>query len=137
MELYGVRDSKHKILDDARRRIIRHLGQRFEGREWEEILLYVMASNRDLFGSTMMKFREKQMLKKFLSVIEIPPLGYLDFELRLDLEFYARFLALYISKLKRDWVKKDEDFSGRGPKKYYAECWTKRTLKTDANTRKI
>jgi hypothetical protein len=54
----------------------------------------------------------------------------------LDLEFYARFLALYISKLKRDWVKKDEDFSCRGPKKYYDECWTKRTLKTDAKYKK-
>jgi hypothetical protein len=45
----------------------------------------------------MMRYNKKQLLKKFLQVIEIPPLGHLDFELKLDLEFYEPFLAIYVS----------------------------------------
>jgi hypothetical protein len=95
-----------------------------------------MASNSDLFGTGMMRFSEKQMLKKILDVIEIPSLWHLDFELKLDMEFYARFLALYVAKIKRDWVRIDEEFSGKGPKKYFGEFWTKRVLKIDANYRR-
>jgi hypothetical protein len=54
--------------------IIRNLGLGFQGKEWEETLLYAMASNSDLFGTVMMRFSEKPMLKKFLDVIQIPPL---------------------------------------------------------------
>jgi hypothetical protein len=60
---------------------------RFEGREWEETLLNAMGSSSDLFGTAMKRFNEKQLLKKFLGVIKIPPFGHLDFELKLDLEF--------------------------------------------------
>jgi hypothetical protein len=49
------------------------------------------------------------------------------------MEFYARFLVLYVSKMKRDWIKKDEEFNGKGPKKYKGECWTKRLLKIEAD----
>jgi hypothetical protein len=45
---------------------------RIEGREWDETLLYAMANNSDLFGTAMIRYNEKQMLKKFLKVIEIP-----------------------------------------------------------------
>jgi hypothetical protein len=31
--------------------------------------------------------------------------------------------------MKRDWIKKDEEFRGRGPKKYKSECWTKRVIR--------
>jgi hypothetical protein len=48
------------------------MGMRLEGREWEETLLYVMASNNDLFGMSMMRYNKKQLLRKFLKVIEIP-----------------------------------------------------------------
>jgi hypothetical protein len=48
------------------------IGIRLEGREWEETLLYAMASNSDLFGMAMMRYNEKQLLKKFLKVIEVP-----------------------------------------------------------------
>jgi hypothetical protein len=68
-----------------------------------------------------------------LKVIEIPPLWLLDFELKLDLGFYTRFLALYVSKIKRDWVKKEEKFSGKNPKRYIGDCWTKRLLKIGAD----
>jgi hypothetical protein len=40
----GVDNFKNKVLDDVRRKIIRNLGNRFEGKEWEEMLLYAMAS---------------------------------------------------------------------------------------------
>jgi hypothetical protein len=69
-----------------------------------------------MFGTAMKRFSEKQFLKKFLGTIEIPSLGHLAFELKLDLEFYARFLALYVTKMKRDWIRLDGDFSGKGPK---------------------
>jgi hypothetical protein len=97
------------------------------------MLLYAMASNSDLFGTSMMRYIDKQILKKIFKVFEIPTLDHLDFELRLDLEFYSRFLALYVAKMKRDWIKKDEEFSGRGPKNYKRECWRKRILKIDAD----
>jgi hypothetical protein len=35
----------------------------------------------------------------------------------LDIKFYARFLALYVTKMKRDWAKIDEGMSGKGLKK--------------------
>jgi hypothetical protein len=57
----------------------------------------------------------------------------LDYELKLDLEFYVCFLALYVAKLKRDWIRKDEEFSGKDPINYANDCWTKRMLKIDAD----
>jgi hypothetical protein len=127
---------RNKVLDDVRRKIIRTLGNRFTGKEWEEMLLYAMASNSGLFGTAMKRYNERQLLKKFLDVIKIPPLGHLDFELKPDLEFYTRFLALYVTKLRRDWVKIDEDFSGKGAIKYHRDCELKRIIKLDADYRK-
>jgi hypothetical protein len=109
----GVGDFKHKVLDEVRRNIILNLGHRFKCREWEETLLYSMASFSDLFGTATTRFNEKQFVKKFLNVVEIPPLGHFDMELKLDIEFYARFLAMYASKMKRKNVKTDGDFTGR------------------------
>jgi hypothetical protein len=57
----------------------------------------------------------------------------LNYELKLDLEFYAQFLAFYIAKLKRDWVKKDEEFIGSGPINYANSCRTKRMVKIEAD----
>jgi hypothetical protein len=45
-------------------------------------------------------------------VIEVPPLGHPDAELMLDSKFYARFLALYASKMKKDWVRIDMNYEG-------------------------
>jgi hypothetical protein len=70
-----------KALYELREKLIRNLGYRFESREWEETLLNVMVSNSDLFGTAMMRYHEKQLYKKFLDEVEIPPLGPLDFEL--------------------------------------------------------
>jgi hypothetical protein len=61
-----------------------------------------MASNSELFGTTMMRYREKQLYKKFLKVIEIPPLDQLDTSLMEDIRFYVRFLAIFASKMKKD-----------------------------------
>jgi hypothetical protein len=38
------------------------------------------------FGMAMNRYREKQFYKKFIDVIEIPPLGHLDLELKLDIK---------------------------------------------------
>jgi hypothetical protein len=84
----------------------------------------------------MKRFGEKQFLKKFLGVIEIPRLAHLDLELKLDLEFYARFLALYVTKMKRDWVRLDGNFSSKGPNEYHGKCWISRVLKIDSEYRK-
>jgi hypothetical protein len=46
----------HKVLYEVKQRIINNLGCRFENREWEETLLYAMASNSDLFGTVMMRY---------------------------------------------------------------------------------
>jgi hypothetical protein len=105
------------------------MSNRFESREWEETLLYAIASNSVLFGTAMMRNHEKQLRKNFLDVVEIPPLGHLDFELKLDLRFYTHFLALYISKMKRDWIEKDKEFSGKGVKEQVNLDWAKRLVK--------
>jgi hypothetical protein len=49
-----------------------------------------------------------------LKIIEIPPLGGLDLSLMEDIRFYARFLAMFASKMKKDCVRKDNDFYGTG-----------------------
>jgi hypothetical protein len=51
-----------------------------------------------------MRYREKQLYKKFIKMIEVPPLGRLDLSLMQDIKFYARFLAIYAAKRKKDWV---------------------------------
>jgi hypothetical protein len=51
-----------------------------------------------------------------LKVIEIPPLGRLDTSLMEDIKFYARFLAMFAAKMKKDWVKEDKSFDVRGLK---------------------
>jgi hypothetical protein len=40
------------------------LGYIFEGIEFEELVLYSMASNSDLFDTGMFRYREKQLDKK-------------------------------------------------------------------------
>jgi hypothetical protein len=60
----------------------------------------------------------------------------LDFELKLDIEFYARFLALYTAKMKRGWVRIDEDFNGKGARDYYRKSEVDRIVKIDAEYRK-
>jgi hypothetical protein len=51
-----------------------------------------------------------------LKVIEVPPLARLDVSLMEDFRFYSRFLAIYATKMKKYWVKKDENFFGDGLK---------------------
>jgi hypothetical protein len=46
-----------------------------------------MASNNGLFGAAMMRFHERQLYRNFFDVVEIPPLGHLDYELKLDFRF--------------------------------------------------
>jgi hypothetical protein len=81
-----------------------------------------MASNSDLFGTALMRYHEKQLYRKFLDVMEILPLGHVDYELKLYLKFYARFLALYTSKMKREWVN---------------SYWKKRLIKNEDEYKKI
>jgi hypothetical protein len=91
-------------------------GHRFVGIEYYEKLLYSMAPNSKLFGTGLTRFNEKQLYKKFLKVIEVPPLARLDTSLMEDFRFYARFLEIYVIKMKKDWVKKYESFFGEGLK---------------------
>jgi hypothetical protein len=81
--------------------MMRNAGRPIEGIEWEEALLYAMASNGDFFGTGMMKFNEKMLYKNFFKVIEIHPIAKLDAKLMFDIKFYARFLAIFISKMKK------------------------------------
>jgi hypothetical protein len=64
----------------------------------------------------MTRYREKQLYKKLLKVIEIPPFGRKDLNLKQVIRFYARFLGMYVSKMKKDWVKLDRNFHGTGMK---------------------
>jgi hypothetical protein len=91
-------------------------GYRLEGEEWEEILLYAIASNGDFFGTGMMGFSEKQLYKKFFKVIEIHTIARIDVEQIKDIQFYSRFLAIYVSKMKIDWVRIDNEMKGKGMK---------------------
>jgi hypothetical protein len=54
----GKGNFKNKVMGNVRRMIISNLGLRFEGREWEETLLYAMASNSDMFGTAMKRYNE-------------------------------------------------------------------------------
>jgi hypothetical protein len=71
-----------------------------------------MANNSEFIGTAMFRFNEKQLYKKFLKEIEIPPLSRLDSSLMNDLRFYARFLSLFAAKMKKDWVRKDKGYEG-------------------------
>jgi hypothetical protein len=79
-----------------------------------------MASNCKLFGTAMTRYNEKQLYKKFLDIIEIP-LSRLDSSLMEDLRFYARFLVMYATKMKKDWVQDDKSYDGNGRKKRVSE----------------
>jgi hypothetical protein len=83
-------------------------GKKLSYKQWQAMVI---------FGTGMMKFTEKQLYKKFLKVIEIPPIARLDAELVFDIKFYARFLAIYISKMKKNWTRIDNEMSGKGMKK--------------------
>jgi hypothetical protein len=45
-----------------------------------------------------LRYREKQLYKEFLRVVEIPFLGRLYSSHIEDISFYARFLAIYAAK---------------------------------------
>jgi hypothetical protein len=116
--------------------MMRKAGHRIEGVEWEETLLYAMASNDDFFGTRMNAFNEKMLYKNFLKVVEIPPIAKLDAELMFDIKFYARFLAIFISKMKKDWAKIDSDMNGKGMKKAQSDYDYKNILKWSNETDK-
>jgi hypothetical protein len=125
-----------KVLYMVRSKMLRNAGYQISGVEWEETLLYAMASNGDYFGTGMMKFNEKMLYKNFLNVIEIPPIAKLDAELMFDIKFYARFLAIYLSKMKKDWARIDSEMSGKGMKKAQVDYVYRNILKWDSETAK-
>jgi hypothetical protein len=75
-----------------------------------------MAANSELFGTGLTRYNQNQLYKKFLKVIEVSPLTRLDVSLMEDFRFYARFLAIFAIKMKKDWVRKDESYFGEGLK---------------------
>jgi hypothetical protein len=50
-------------------------------------------------------------------------------ELVFDIKFYVRFLAIYLSKMKKDWAKIDSDRSGKGMKKAQTDYACQNMLK--------
>jgi hypothetical protein len=48
-----------------------------------------------------------------MDVIPASPGDLLDARLTNDIKFYARFLAFYVSEMKKDGVKRDHNFNGR------------------------
>jgi hypothetical protein len=115
---FGYKSSsfKHRVLYDLRRKIINFAGHEFYAIEYEEKLFYSMSANSILFGTGMTRFNQKQLYKKFLKVIEVPPLARLDVSPMNDFKFYARFLAIYVTKMKKDWVRRDQSYLGEGLK---------------------
>jgi hypothetical protein len=83
----GTCSFKHRVLYSLRREIIHSVDHQFYGIEFEEKLLYSMAANSELFGTGMNRFNEKQLYKKILKVIEVPPLARLDVSLMNDFKF--------------------------------------------------
>jgi hypothetical protein len=57
------------VLAELKEHIQMHLGFRFEGVDFEEKVLYNMASICDMFGSGMFRYREKKLLKFLLLFI--------------------------------------------------------------------
>jgi hypothetical protein len=90
---FGYKGSsfKHQVLYNLRREIIHMVGYQFDGIEYEERLLYSMAANSELFGTGLTRYNEKQLYKKFLKVIEVPPLARLDVSLMEDFRFTPGF----------------------------------------------
>jgi hypothetical protein len=60
-----------------------------------------MAANNELFGTDLTRYNEKQLYMKFSKVIEVPQLARLDVSLIEDFRFYARFLVIYATKMKK------------------------------------
>jgi hypothetical protein len=73
-EAFGNRKGSFamKVLYQVRCTMLRSANYRIEGIEWEETLLYAMASNGHYFGTDMIEFNEKSLYKKFIKVIESP-----------------------------------------------------------------
>jgi hypothetical protein len=53
-----------------------------------------------------------------------------------DIKFYARFLAIFVSKMKKDWAKIDLDMNGKGMKKARDDYEIKNILKWNKETEK-
>jgi hypothetical protein len=100
------------VLKELQCQIRTFLGHRFYGIENEEFVLYSLASNCDIFGTEMFRYKEKQIYKKFLVANELPPLAPLDSSLMIDLKFHARFLAKYVAKTKKDRILRNKTFAG-------------------------
>jgi hypothetical protein len=129
---FGYKESslKYRVLFSLRRGIKHSVGHQFYGIEYEERLLYSMAANSELFGTGLTRYNENQLCKKFLKVIEVTPLARLDVSLMEDFRFYARFLAIFASTMKKDWVKKDQGYF-RGSLKARKEKQKNKQLEID------
>jgi hypothetical protein len=64
-------------------------------------------------------------MQKNLDVIEITLIGHLNASLKQDMKFYARFLAIDLTKMKSDRVLKDQGFDGDSLKEE-SEAWSKK-----------
>jgi hypothetical protein len=115
-ETLGCREGTcaKKVHYFVREQLLKKAGYRIEGVEWEETLLYAIASNGDFFGTGMMALSEKQLYRKFCKVIEIHSIARLDNEVIKDIQFYSRLVAIYNSKMKKYWVRIDGNMKGQG-----------------------
>jgi hypothetical protein len=137
-EKFGAREGSFakKVLYYVREEMLRGAGNRLEGEKWEETLLYAIASNGDFFGTGIMGLSEKKLYKKFFKTIEIPPIAKVDVELIKDIEFYSKFLAIFASKMKKDWARIDNEMNGKGMKKAQENYEQKNIVKWAEETEK-
>jgi methylphosphotriester-DNA--protein-cysteine methyltransferase len=72
-----------------------------------------METNQNLFCTAMFGYLEKQLHKMFKKTIPITPIEYLNTRILNVSKFNARFLAIYVSKIKADKINKDKSFDGK------------------------
>jgi hypothetical protein len=70
--------------------------------EYEEMILYSITVNQDLFGTVMFRYIKEQLYRKFMDIVSTHRRRYIDSRLMDDIRFYARFLAMIVTKMNVD-----------------------------------
>jgi hypothetical protein len=58
-----------------------------------------------------MRYKEKQLYKKFQKIALIFPRGWLDKSYKNDIKFYARFLVIYVLKCRKIIISVDIEYN--------------------------
>jgi hypothetical protein len=124
------------ILDELKKDLQIGLGYDSYSLQYEEMMLYSLAANQDLFCTEMFRYAEAQLYKKFMDVIPILQRGYLDSRLMNGIRFYARFLAIYILEMKINCVTRDKNYLDRSLIKQLEDYKEYRERQYEKNTKK-